>query len=229
MGAVFMTCGYSAINERETKDLASLKESSRSATFTAPSIIKTTTTVTGTLSRTGALLCKTPSSLSDSSEPLILPLPPLPCSATMLIPAFPTAPKPAPVSCSNAKTDASVPPSSHRGSLADSEVNPVLSNVVEGSDEDEVVGTNIPVRLPSASQSDGNLCVRARQVVLLEKEQQQQQQQEQDHSHHHQHHHHHNHSYHGQQQHQCCARFASGDSGGGSGKHRLHSNSCVLV
>lgn len=226
MGAVFMTCGYSSINEREPKDLASLKASSCSATFTAPSIIKTTATATGTLSRTGTFLCKTPS-LSDSNEPLILPLPSLPCSAAMLNPAFPTAPTTAPVSVSDTTTEATVPLSSHRGSLADSEVNPVLSNVVEGSDEDEVVGTNIPVRLPSTSQSDGNLCVRARQVVLLEKERQQQQ--EQDHSHHH-HHHRHNHSYHGQQQqHQCCARFSSGDSGGGSGKHRLHSNSCILV
>ncbi|PNF14028.1 Soluble guanylate cyclase 88E [Cryptotermes secundus] len=227
MGAVFMTCGYSAINERETKDLASLKASSRSATFTAPSIIKTTTAVTGTLSRTGTLLCKSPSSLSDSNEPLILPLPPLPCSATMLIPAFPRAPTPAPVSASDTTTDVTAPLSSHRGSFADSEVNPVLSNVFEGSDEDEAVGTNIPVGLPSTSQSDGNLCVRARQVVLLEKERQQKQ--DQDHSHHHQHHHRHNHTYHGQQQHQCCARFGSGDSGIGSGKHRLHSNSCVLV
>lgn len=227
MGAVFMTCGYSAINERETKDLASLKASSRSATFTAPSIIKTTTAVTGTLSRTGTLLCKSPSSLSDSNEPLILPLPPLPCSATMLIPTFPRAPTPAPVSANDTITEVLAPLSSHRGSLADSEVNPVLSNVFEGSDEDEAVGTNIPVGLPSTSQSDGNLCVRARQVVLLEKERQQKE--DQDHSHHHQHHHRHNHTYHGQQQHQCCARFGSGDSGIGSGKHRLHSNSCVLV
>jgi hypothetical protein len=116
----------------------------------------------------------------------------------------------------------------------ESEVNPVLSYVAEGSDEDDVQGTSVPVEAPSTSQSDGNLCLRARRVVLFDKEQEQQkekqqQQQQQDHSQHHHHHHRHNHSYHGPQQQQCCSRLASGDSGAGGGKHRLHSNSCVLV
>jgi len=236
MGAVFMTCGFSAISECETKDLISLK-ASHSRTFTAPSIIKPTTTITATPSRTGAHLRESSSSLSDSNEPLTLPLPPIPFPTPALLPTSPPAPMPAPVSVSSTTTDVSVPLTSQRGSLAVSEVNQVLSNVAEGSDEDEVLETNVPMDVPSTSQSDGNLCVRARQVVLLEKEEQQKKEQ-QDHSHHHHHHHHrHNHSYHGQQQQQqqCCgARFGSGDgsgsgSGSGSGKHRLHSNSCVIV
>jgi hypothetical protein len=125
----------------------------------------------------------------------------------------------------------SVPLPSQRGSLAESEVNPVLSNVAEGSDEDDVQGTSIPGGAPSTSQSDGNLCLRAKRVVLFDKEQEQQkqQQQQEDHSQHHHHHHRHNHSYHGLQQQQCCAKLSSGDSGAGGGKHRLHSNSCILV
>ncbi|KDR14686.1 hypothetical protein L798_11458 [Zootermopsis nevadensis] len=227
MGAVFMTCGHSVISEHETNDQVSLK-APRSRTLTAPSLIRTTTTVTATSSRTGTLLCKSPSSLNNPNEPLILPLPPIPCPSPPSIPIFPTTPTPAPVSVTDTTTEVSMQLSSQRGSLADSEMNPLPRNVAEGSDEDEVLGTNIPrgsVGLPSTSQSDGNLCVRARRVVLLDEEQQQQQQDHSQHRHHH--HHRHNHSYHGQQQQHCCARFGSGDSG--SSKHRLHSNSCVLV
>jgi hypothetical protein len=137
-----------------------------------------------------------------------------------------------------------VPLSSQWGSLTESEINPVLSNVAEGSDDDDdddVQGTSMPLGVPSTSQSDGILCLRAKQVAVCDKEQeqqkqkqkhkqkQQQQQQHQDHSQHHHQHHRHNHSYHGLQQPQCCARLGSGESGASGGKHRLHSNSCVLV
>jgi beta-lactam-binding protein with PASTA domain len=141
-----------------------------------------------------------------------------------------------------------VPLSSQWGGLTESEINPVLSNVVEGSDDDDddVQGTSIPSGAPSISHSDGILCVRAKQVEKFDKVQkqqkqkqkqkqkqqkqkQQQQQRQQDHSQHHHDHHRHNHGYHGLQQPQCCARLVSGDSGASGGKHRQHSNSCVLV
>jgi hypothetical protein len=115
----------------------------------------------------------------------------------------------------------------------ESEINPVLSNVAEGSDDDDVQGTSLSVGAPSTSQSDGSLCMRAKHVTVFDKEQekqkQKQKQQQQDHIQHHHLHHRHNHSYHGLQQPQCCARLGSGDGGATGGKHHLHSNSCVLV
>jgi hypothetical protein len=134
-----------------------------------------------------------------------------------------------------------VPLSSQWGNLTESEINPALSNVAEGSDDDDddnVQGTSIPLGAPPTSQSDGILCVRAKQKTVSGKEQEQQkqkqkqkqkkqqQQQQPDHS---QHHHHHHHSYHGLQQPQCCAGLGSVDSGASGGKHRRSSNSCVLV
>ena len=113
----------------------------------------------------------------------------------------------------------------------DSEVNQVLSNVAEGSDEEEGVETDIPGGVPSTSQSDGSLCVRAKRVMLLGSEQQLKKQ-EHSHHHHHHHHHQHNHNYYGQQQQQrqhCSARLSSGESSSSSTKHRLHSNSCHLI
>lgn len=231
MGAVFMTGSYSALGDREIKDLISLK-ASRTRTFTSPSIIRSTSSITSTASRTGALLCQSPSSHSDSNEPLILPLHPMPCPTPALLPTFTPTPAlpPAPVVTDDITTDVAVPLSTQRGSLTETEINPVLSNVAEDSDEDDVQGTNIPVGAPSTSQSDGILCLRAKQVVVFGKEQEQQKQkQQQHHSQHHHHHHRHNHSYHGLQQPKCCARLGSGDSGASGGKHRLHSNSCVLV
>jgi hypothetical protein len=150
-------------------------------------------------------------------------------------PALPLAP----VVTSGVTAEFELPLSSQWGNLMESEINPVLSNVAEGSDDDnDVQGTSIPPGAPSTSQSDGILCVRAKQKVISDKGQEQQkqkqkqkqkQQQQLDHSQHHQHHHRHNHSYHGLQQPQCCARLGSGDSGASGGKHRRNSNSCVLV
>jgi len=242
MGAVFTTCGYSSFFDREIKDQVSL-QASRSRTFTSPSKMKSASSITGTASRTGASLYTSPSSLSDSNEPLTLLLPPMPGPTAAILPTFipdPALP-PVPVITSGVTAEMTVPLSSQWGSLTESEINPVLSNVAEGSDDDadDVQGTSITLGAPSTSQSDGILCVRAKQVAVFDKEQeqqkqkqkqkQQQQQQQQDHSQHHHHHHRHNHSYHGLQQPQCCARLGSGDSGASGGKHRLHSNSCVLV
>ena len=244
MGAVFMTCGYSGSFDREIKDQVLLK-ASRSRTFTSPSKIRSTNSITGIASRTGAPLLISPSSLSDSNEPLTLLLPSMHGPTPAILPTFipdPALP-PTHVITSGVTAEVAVPLASQWGSLTESEINPVLSNVAEGSevDDGDAPGTSIPLGAPSTSQSDGILCVRAKQVAVFDKEKeqqkqkqkqkqkQQQQQQQQDHSHHHHHHHRHNHSYHGQQQPQCCARLGGGDSGASGGKHRLHSNSCVLV
>ncbi|XP_067000189.2 soluble guanylate cyclase 88E [Anabrus simplex] len=69
-------------------------------------------------------------------------------------------------------------------------------------------GTSEPGVLPTSSQSDGSLCVRAKRMIMPGS--------------HHNHNFHHSHH---QQQQQCCAGFGSSSSH----KNRLHSNSCSLV
>ncbi|XP_069696916.1 soluble guanylate cyclase 88E [Periplaneta americana] len=229
MGAVFMTCGFSAISEHESKDLVSLK-TPRSRTLTTPITTRTSSTTITTSTSTIALIAATnvtastsrirrSSVLGDLNESVGLPV------ATNTS-ASPTSAPTRTTSICDTTTEVSMPLSSQRGSLAESEVTQVLSNVAEGIEEDEVTEASLPVGLPSTSQSDGNLCSKARRVVLMESEQQQQQQQEKNYHHHH-HQHRHNYSYHGQQQ--CCAGFGGGESDVGGGKHRLHSNSCSIL
>ncbi|KAJ9601076.1 hypothetical protein L9F63_000811 [Diploptera punctata] len=212
MGAVFMTASFSSISEN--KDLVT-KKLSRTRTLTAPTITRTGTSHSILLSsRTGSF-----SGVSDTMEPPLLYL-----SSAMPVPLPSPTPTPAPPSVGETASVAS-----QRGSLGESEVNQVLSNVVEGSDEDEAVEADLP-GIPSTSQSDGSLCIRAKRVMLLGSEQQLKKEEHSHHHHHHHHHHQHNHSYYSQQQQQqCCARFSSGDSSSGSAKHRLHSNSCHLI
>ncbi|PSN39730.1 hypothetical protein C0J52_19957 [Blattella germanica] len=223
MGAVFMTTGFSAFSERENRDLINQKLS-RTRTLTAPTITRTgvsSSTLTASSSRTGSFSGKIMSP-SITFEPLLLHLPVSPSHVQS------PAPIASPVST---PVNEIVSPSTQRDSLVDNEANQVLSNVTEASEEEEVV-ISPPGGIPSTSQSDGSLCVRAKQVALLGSEQQKQQEkQEYSHHHHHHHHHHHqhNHNYYGLRQ-QCCARkSASGDVSSGNSKHRLHSNSCSLI
>jgi hypothetical protein len=100
----------------------------------------------------------------------------MPGPTPAILPTF--IPDPAPVITSGVTAEVAVPLSSRCGSLTESEINPVLSNVAEGSDDndDDVQGTSIMLGAPSTSHSDGILCVRTKQVAVLDKEQEQQKQ-----------------------------------------------------